>query len=70
MQSRLQSLTESTLNTLSGFLLSLFTSAVIYPLYGWTPSWTQMTSLTVIFTVISIARSYLWRRFFNKREAA
>lgn len=66
MQSRFASLVEVTLNTLSGFVVSLLVSWLVYPLYGWQPSMGQMTQLTVIFTIVSIARSWLWRRYFNR----
>lgn len=66
-QTRIGSLTEATLNTASGFVISLVASYFIYPRFGFHPTWGQITSLTIIFTVISVARSYAWRRLFNKR---
>ncbi len=67
MQSKTESLVEATLNTASGFIVSLLVSWAIYPLYGFKPSFGQLTSITVIFTVVSILRSFLWRRYFNHR---
>lgn len=64
-QSRIGSAVESICNTGSGFLVALLVSVVVYPLYGWQPTVETMFQLTVIFTVTSVIRSYLWRRFFN-----
>ena len=65
-QSRLISLIESSLNMGSGFLLSLILwQLVIAPLFGYTVTFTDNMALTSIFTAVSIARSYAWRRFFN-----
>lgn len=65
-QSRLESLLEAGVNQLTGFLVSLaFTAWVIVPL--WHLDWTVSDNIlvTLLFTGLSIIRSYLWRRFFN-----
>lgn len=65
-QSKLESLLEAFVNQLTGFLISLaFTAWVIVPL--WHLNWTLTDNLavTMMFTGVSILRSYLWRRFFN-----
>jgi hypothetical protein len=64
-QSRTQSLIESTLNTLSGFAITMLAQSIIYPLYNIQTSFTINFSLAVWFTLLSIIRSYLWRRAFN-----
>ena len=64
-QSRLGSAVESVCNTSSGFLVAMFVSIVVYPIYGWQPTIETMFQLTIIFTTTSVIRSYLWRRFFN-----
>lgn len=66
MQSRLSSLVEVSVNTASGFLISLITSAIIFPMFGFTPSVGQNVQIVGIFTVVSIVRSYVWRRVFNR----
>ena len=62
-QSRIESGIEIFFNYLSGFVLAYLTYRfIIMPnetLMGM-PFW-----VTTIFTVISVARSYFWRRFFN-----
>lgn len=65
MQSRAHSLLEAFLNTLSGLVLSVVVGHYLYPMFGWQPTWAENIGLTLIFTFISIARSYVWRRAFN-----
>lgn len=67
MQSKLSSLTETALNTLSGFVLSIITSYVIFPLYGVHIPASSNFGIVATFTVVSIVRGYFWRRYFNRR---
>ena len=65
-QSRLASLVESSLNVGTGYIVSLCTwSFFVAPLYGLKTSMGQNAEIAMIFTIISVIRSYLWRRFFN-----
>lgn len=62
-QSKLESVVEVFFNYLSGFLLA-------YLVYDWViiPSQDLKNSafaVTTIFTVVSVVRTYFWRRFFN-----
>ena len=66
-QSRLVSLIESICNTGSGFLLSLVLwQFVVAPAFGYAVTMTTNLALTSIFTITSVARGYLWRRFFAR----
>jgi len=65
MQSRKHSLLEALLNTASGFLTSLLTQWLVFPWFNLHPSLQENLALTAIFTIVSIARSYAWRRVFN-----
>lgn len=65
MQTRLQSLIEAFLNTLTGYLISVLAQLVIFPWYGIHLSLGQNMQIVALFTVISIVRSYFWRRLFN-----
>jgi len=56
---------EAALNTASGFLISLLTQWVVFPFFSFHPSLHENLEITTIFTVVSIARSYFWRRLFN-----
>lgn len=67
-QSRLGSLIEACLNTASGFVLSFLAwQWIIVPLAGLPVDNLMNLQITAFFTVLSVARSYVWRRFFNAR---
>lgn len=66
MQSRKHSLLESSLNTLSGFLITLIAQSLIYPAFSIHTTGAQNFQLALIFTALSIVRSYVWRRLFNR----
>ncbi len=71
MQTRLGSALESLLNIGSGFLLSMaIWQLIANPLYGYDVTLIENFGLTTIFTVVSLFRSYLWRRFFNNRSVS
>ncbi len=64
-QSHAESLLEATLNTLSGFLLSYLVWILIAtPLFNIPVNYTESFWITVLFTGVSLARSYVWRRLF------
>ena len=65
MQSRKHSFLEAFLNTASGFVTSLLTQWLVFPWFNLHPSLQENISLTAIFTIVSIVRSYAWRRVFN-----
>lgn len=65
MQSRRLSLIETLVGVALGFVLSVGASLVVYPMFGHSFTLTQNMGITVIFTVISIARGYAVRRLFN-----
>jgi membrane protein implicated in regulation of membrane protease activity len=66
-QSKRESLVEASLNTASGFIVSLFVwQFIAAPLFGYHVTWRDNVLLTALFTAVSILRSYLWRRFFNR----
>lgn len=67
MQTRLESLAESTLNVATGMLVSFAMGMIVYPMFGFDVSVTQNSWIVVIFTIASFARSYIWRRWFNGR---
>lgn len=67
MQTRTESAIETLLNIASGFLISLLVwTYVVAPIYHIEVNQTQNVTITAIFTVTSIIRSYIWRRFFAK----
>ena len=69
MQTRLNSLIEQLLNIGSGFLVSLGVwEFAVKPIWEIQTNFTENLQITFLFTVVSIARSYTWRRFFNWRD--
>lgn len=65
-QSRLHSLAETCASIAIGFLVSLGINAAIMPALGHTITMSDNIFITVVFTVSSIARGYLVRRWFNR----
>lgn len=65
-QSKRESLIEACLNTASGFLVSLFVWHWVAKWYGIPMPISLNLEITGIFTAVSVARSYLWRRLFNR----
>ena len=64
-QSRLGSLIEACIGTAIGFVMSIVLSLIVYPLHGHSFTLLENVSITMIFTIASVIRSYLVRRFFN-----
>lgn len=65
VQSRRSSLIEAVINTAIGYSINFTANMLIFPLFGWKISVSQNLALGAIFTVISIVRSYVIRRWFN-----
>ena len=68
-QSKLDSLIEALLSTFIGFIVSFTANLILMPMLGIPVSLSQNFILTVAFTFVSVARSYLVRRFANKHLA-
>ena len=64
-QSRLGSLAETVIGTLIAMSISLGAQVVIFPFYGLHPSMHQNVGIVLMFTAISLVRSYVVRRLFN-----
>lgn len=65
-QSKLVSFIESMLNVFAGFFISWgMWVFVVAPMYGLDTNMGTALGITGIFTVTSLARSYLIRRYFN-----
>ena len=66
-QSQMASFIEACMNTASGFVVSLlFWTYVVVPVWHLPVTMSQNLVITGCFTVLSVARSYIWRRVFNK----
>jgi len=66
-QSRLASLIETLFNTGIGFLVSWLTWPPAAALLGIAYTAGQHWGMTAVFTVVSVARGYVIRRWFNGR---
>jgi len=64
-QTKTISLIEAALNIGSGFLLSLIVWHIVAYMYGIPMPILLNLQITAIFTVVSLARSYVWRRIFT-----
>ena len=59
------SLTESIINILMGLLINVTAQIIVFPLFGMYITFGQTMQIAMIFTVISIIRSFALRRAFN-----
>ena len=65
-QSRLASFVESWANTAVGFVISYFANWYLLPVFGFhTMTHTQNLEIVIVFTIISLVRSFVLRRYFN-----
>lgn len=66
MQTKWQSLVEAATNTLIGYLISVGVGQLVYPLFGYEVTIMDNMGLTAIFVAVSLTRSYVFRRVFNR----
>ena len=64
-QSRLMSLVESLANVLVGYVVAVATQMAVFPLFGLAVTVTENLLIGLIFTAVSIVRSYALRRGFE-----
>jgi hypothetical protein len=64
-QTRRASLLEAFVNVLIGFWVSVAANLVILPFYGVSPGVGVAVEIGVLFTLVSLIRSYALRRMFN-----
>lgn len=65
MQTKLGSLTEAAANIAVGFTINFTANMLVLPLFGFAVTAGEAFGIGVIFTVISLVRSYVLRRWFN-----
>lgn len=68
MQTKTQSLFEIVVNYAIGFAVALAVQMLLMRIYNVPMSASRDVAITVVFTAVSIVRSYLVRRFFNRRH--
>ncbi|AXS40181.1 hypothetical protein [Breoghania sp. L-A4] len=64
-QSRAMSLLESVANVIVGYGVAVVTQILIFPVFGLHTTLAQNLKMGAVFTVVSIARSYVLRRLFE-----
>lgn len=69
-QTKLGSLIEAVIGTAIGFVMSIVLSLIVYPMHGHSFTLAQNASITAIFTVASVVRGYVVRRWFQARLRA
>lgn len=69
-QTRVGSLIEALFNVVIGFSINYFANLAVFPLFGFHISLAANFWMGCIYTVISIVRSYVIRRWFNARLQA
>ena len=65
MQSRLMSLIEAATNIVVGYGLAVLTQMLVFPLFGLAVTISDNLLIGLIFTAVSIVRSYALRRGFE-----
>ena len=65
---KLSSLIESIIDVGSGFLLAVAIQVFIFPFFNLYPSILDSIGIALIFTVISMLRSWVWRIYFRRRR--
>jgi hypothetical protein len=65
MRSRTMSFVEALANVLVGYGVGVATQVMVFPLFGLNASLDQNLVIGLIFTIVSLVRSYALRRVFN-----
>jgi len=69
-QTRSMSLLEALTGTAIGFGVALLTQLAVFPLFGLPVTLGSNLAIAAIFTAVSVARSYLVRRLFERWRTA
>ena len=67
-QTKIQSFIESLTNIFIGYTISVIANMLVLPLFGYDVSLSKSIGIGLVFTVISLIRSYVIRRWFNNRR--
>jgi hypothetical protein len=70
LQSRTMSFLEAATNVVLGYAVAVLTQIVAFPLFGLSLSLQDNLLLGTVFTAMSIFRSYVLRRLFERFRAA
>ena len=64
-QTKLESLAEVIVNVAIGWVVALITQLIVFPWFGIHITVGEQLGLSVVFTLVSIVRGYIIRRWFN-----
>jgi len=67
MQTKLQSLKESIINILIGYIVAILSQLIVFPMFDIEVPLSDNLLIGIYFTIFSLARSYMIRRYFNMR---
>lgn len=65
-QSRAMSLVEAFANVAVGFIIAVVTQRAVFPLFGISTTFSTDLAIGALFTLVSIVRSYVMRRLFER----
>ena len=68
MQSKKDSLIESLTSTTIGWLIGVILNLTVLPLFDYDITVVDSLWVSLIFTVVSVIRDYVIRRWFNSKE--
>lgn len=68
-QSKKSSLLESVTNLVVGYLLAIITQLIVFPWFDLEPTLGENAAIAMIFSIVSVARSYGLRRLFVMLDA-
>ena len=68
MQSRAMSLVEAVTNVIVGYGVAVATQMLVFPWFGLSTTLSENLQIGLIFTVVSLLRSYALRRLFNRHS--
>ncbi len=58
-------LIEAITNVVVGYALAVATQILVFPVFGWQPNLQANLSIALLFSLVSLVRSYLLRRLFG-----
>jgi acetyltransferase-like isoleucine patch superfamily enzyme len=68
MQSKRNSAFEAATNVFIGYLVSVLANVLILPLFGYNVTIGDSFAIGLAFTIVSLVRSYVLRRIFNRLD--
>nr|WP_209426726.1 hypothetical protein [Pararhodobacter sp. SW119] len=69
-QSRKMSFVEAATNVVVGYVLAIATQLTVFPLFGIEAALGEHLAIGAAFVMVSLARGYLLRRFFEQLRAS